>query len=248
MQWHNRVLGKFGFQIVRKHKVNEPFEAHLGEILDRNAIDCVLDVGANIGQFGSMLRTIGYRGRIISFEPARYAFAELKLKCNSDPEWRAFRYALGASDETREMNVAASSVFSSLHRANHYGKRRFSSAVSLAGTEEIQLRRLNTCWPELFKAQDNPRVFLKMDTQGYDLEVLRGAADALKFVHGIQTEVSLKPIYAGSPSAIDTLIELANHSYEITGIHPLTRDKTTLALIEFDCIAVRSADINGIAW
>jgi FkbM family methyltransferase len=48
------------------------------DFIENRGINLVLDVGANVGQFGLSLRNRGYAGQIMSFEPVSDAFNELK--------------------------------------------------------------------------------------------------------------------------------------------------------------------------
>jgi len=82
----------------------------------------------------------------------------------------------------------------------------------------------------------NSRVFLKLDTQGYDLEVLKGAAHSLQYIHGLQSEISCKAIYQGMPAHIESLQIIDQLGYEITDIYPLAHDKQDMSLLEFDCV------------
>src|SRR5882672_4717902 len=68
---------------------------HLAAIFDRLKIDCVLDVGAHVGQYGRFLRNIGYTGHIVSFEPVRANFARLERRSERDAKWTIHRLALG---------------------------------------------------------------------------------------------------------------------------------------------------------
>lgn len=61
-------------------------------VLDRLSIDCVLDVGGDRGGYGDLLRDIGYKGWIISFEPVR-AFFEVLSKCANEFESKGFSVA-----------------------------------------------------------------------------------------------------------------------------------------------------------
>jgi FkbM family methyltransferase len=68
-------------------------------------IDCVLDVGANRGQFARHLRAIGYRGRIVSFEPNPDEFAILQRSFASDPAWSGYPIALGKGNGTLQLKI-----------------------------------------------------------------------------------------------------------------------------------------------
>ncbi len=74
-------------------------------------IDTVLDVGANVGQFGASLRSKGYRGRIVSFEPVASVFQTLAARAKADGNWEAYHCALGA--ETGEATIHVAEFLSS---------------------------------------------------------------------------------------------------------------------------------------
>ena len=64
---------------------------YLTKLLRRMSINCVIDVGANKGQFASELRAAGYRGHICSFEPVPLTFSELGARFRGDPRWDGYR-------------------------------------------------------------------------------------------------------------------------------------------------------------
>jgi len=73
--------------------------------LKRLAIDCVWDVGANVGQYGVELRLLGYNGLIISFEPDQSNFEKLKSRSKRDSKWLAMNFALGRNPEKLDLNI-----------------------------------------------------------------------------------------------------------------------------------------------
>src|SRR5262245_53556123 len=86
---------------------------HLAMIFARYGVDCVLDVGANRGQYGRELRLAGYRGRLVSFEPVEQLSRELRETVAGDATWTVQRVALGRETGTAEINVMQHDVFSS---------------------------------------------------------------------------------------------------------------------------------------
>jgi hypothetical protein len=86
------------------------------------------------------------------------------------------------------------------------------------------------------------RTYLKMDTQGFDLEVVRGAERVLPSVLGLQSEISVVPIYQQMPDYLTALATFKDLGFVLTGIYPVVRDKSTLAVTEFDCIMRRAND------
>lgn len=87
-----RGLRGFGLHVQR---YAQTLPAVRARVLSELSIDLVLDVGANRGQYASELRSMGYRGRIISFEPLPSAFAELSTTLASDPLWEGLRLVQG---------------------------------------------------------------------------------------------------------------------------------------------------------
>ena len=79
-------------------------------------INHVLDVGANVGQYASELRALGYAGKITSFEPGRFAFAVLEEASRRDDAWQAFNYGLSDVDGPLALTLSENSVSSSLQQ------------------------------------------------------------------------------------------------------------------------------------
>lgn len=170
----------------------------LRRFLSTFAVDCLFDVGANRGQYATMLRKdAGYKGLILSFEPNPDVFAELQRHAASDRLWHVFNMALSDFDGTASFNIMAADQFSSLKTPSGEQDAIFADRNKVTKTVEMQCRRLDTLLPELVAQHGFTRPFLKMDTQGHDLSVCEGAGDALAQMLGIQTELGVRPIYEG---------------------------------------------------
>jgi len=79
--------------------------------------------------------------------------------------------------------------------------------------------------------------YLKLDTQGFDLEVLKGANEFLRTIRALQTEVAVQTIYKGMPNYEEMLPSLGKHGFSWSNSFPVSHDPA-LGLIEFDCIAI----------
>ncbi len=213
-------------------------EEHLAWVLRELGVTCVLDVGANTGQFATRLRRAGYAGHIVSFEPVAHLLAELNRAAARDPHWRVLGYGLGDIDGAAEINVVPGTM-SSLLPASSFGQE-WSDKLRDAHPETIQVRRLASVYSEALAGLDAARVFLKMDTQGYDLQALRGAGDYLDEVVGLQSEVPCVAIYDGMPGMTEMLSEYEAAGFAISGIFPVTCHRPTLRVIEFDVVMVRA--------
>lgn len=212
---------------------------HVAWVLRELGINCVLDVGANTGQFGLRLRKAGYAGRIVSFEPLPHLAEQLHEHADPDPQWHVMNYALGDEETEQEMTVvAAGGKTSSLLPVSDFGKK-WSPRLEGVRKETVSIRRLENVFDEAVAGLDDPRVFLKMDTQGYDLRVFAGAGDRIKDVLGLQSEISCVPLYDGMPRMPEAVETYESAGFETTGIFPVSRDGEYLRVIEFDIIMIR---------
>jgi FkbM family methyltransferase len=201
-----RLARRLGYDLTSRKKAR-PLHAQLIAVLEHARITCVLDVGANRGQYGAMLREWGYRGRIVSFEPLAGAHAALSKRAAADPSWRvAPPMALGERDGDVEIEVSAESDMSSILPQSAL-LRRVSPSSAVIRKERVPLRRLEGIVGSYLEPAD--RSFLKIDTQGYEPQVMAGAGTLLERLSGIQLEMSLVPIYEGEREFCTQLVDLA---------------------------------------
>ncbi len=170
----------------------------LRRFLSAFAVDCVIDVGANRGQYATMLRRdAGFAGTILSFEPNPDIFAGLQRRAAADRDWHVFNIALSDFDGPASFNIMAADQFSSLKAPSDAQDAIFEGRNAVVRTVEMQCRRLDSLLPELDRAHSLTRPFLKMDTQGHDLAVCEGAGAQIDRMAGVQTELGVRPIYEG---------------------------------------------------
>ena len=210
----------------------------LKHVLEKLSINCVLDVGANRGQYGILLRRMGYRGYIVSFEPVRENYNVLKVIASQKEPWRVFPYALGADNERREINVAAESVFSSFLTPMEESQVRFRGNRVMR-KEEVEVWRLDHVLETCLKDISSPRMYLKLDTQGFDLTVMEGAQSILPRILALQVEVSLHKIYHGMHGFADSVAEFETRGFEVIDFITVNRDIDQLCALEMDCIMAR---------
>lgn len=212
----------------------------LTEIFTALEINCVIDVGANRGQYGDFLRQIGYKGRIVSFEPVSTMFKSVTEHSKNDHAWHIHNLALGAADQTLNINVMKHDDFSSLLPMSSYGSKQFEKETVVTRTEMVRVVRLDSMMDEIIEGLENPRIYLKIDTQGFDLQVLEGASDCLPLILGLQSEIALHQLYAGMPDYLTSLAKFNASGFSITSLVPVCRDES-LRVIEFDCLMVRNS-------
>jgi FkbM family methyltransferase len=214
---------------------------HLRKLFSLLNISCVIDVGANEGQFRNYLRRrCGYKGLIISFEPVRSVFNIIEKRAKHDAKWLVNNYALGAQRGSLQINVMQDSHFSSFltpatPEIDHPDIRVMNV---IKYQEEVEVRTLEGVIEELRSKFALGNIYLKMDTQGYDFEVLRGAGKSLQTISALQTEVPVKPLYEGMTTFQAAISDLAKYGFEVTGLFSVERDRL-LRVVEFDCVAIR---------
>jgi FkbM family methyltransferase len=215
---------------------------HVAWLLRELDINCVLDVGANIGQSAQRLRSEGYAGRIVSFEPVPALADQLRRTAEGDPNWSVVQCALGDADEETEIHVRPGAM-SSILPSSDFGKS-WSNRLRDAETQTISVRRLDGLFADAVAGIAEPRVYLKLDTQGYDLQAFAGAGETVKQIVGLQSEVSCVPIYDHMPRLPEQISVYEAAGFEITGMFPVTRHRATLRVIEFDVTMVRGEAVR----
>jgi len=237
MNIKNKVAQFFGYEIfnIKKHA---SLNSHLSNLINFYDIDVIIDVGANKGQFAKRIRQNGFKGRIFSFEPVQETFEILKSESKGDDKWNIYKLALGDKKETAFINVSASSDLSSILKPNDFGSLKYPK-IQPIHQEKIEVDLLDNFVKSNFL--DGNNILLKMDTQGYDLNVFRGGLNVIKSIKCILSELSLIPIYDGMPSYKVCLAEYEKHNFLISGFYPLSRNKSNMAIIEMDCILVNNA-------
>ncbi len=226
-----QLIRRSGFDLAQ-------LQPTLADLLVQRRVDVVLDVGANTGQFATGLRQWGYRGRIVSFEPLPAAYATLAAHAVADAKWTAEPYALGATDTQADLNVSDLSVFSSI-RTPLDAVRAFDSRSATVAVESVPVRRLDAVFDT--HVRPGERVFLKIDTQGYESAVLDGAEGVLDRVDGIQLELSTRALYQDEALADTMVARMAALGFVFGQIAPVVFDPAEggTVLIQFDAVFIR---------
>jgi FkbM family methyltransferase len=216
-----------------------PQRQFLRRFLKRLEIDCLLDVGANIGQYATEVRNIGYQGLIFSFEPDPDCFAKLSARSAADPSWHAFNIALGSAVGSADFNVMEVPLFNSFRAPSTADTAHFGAPNSVQKVITVRVETLADQLPELQRQFGFRRTFLKMDTQGFDVEVFRGARPVHDRIAGMQSEVSVKRLYADTPDWRSIIAEYEQAGFELAGLYAVNAELDEL--MEFDCYLRRIA-------
>ncbi len=198
----------------------------------------VFDVGANIGQYGRSLRKCGFTGRIVSFEAIPSVHARLSAVAAADGDWIvAPCCALGRASGEARINLAGNSVSSSL-LPMHEAHVQAAPDSRYMGSETVRVERLDEIARPLLPK--DPRLLLKVDTQGYEEEVLAGADLVLKTVFALQLELSVAPLYQGAPS-LRRILELCEGlGFQLYGLIPGFYEEQSGRLLQMDGLFLRN--------
>ena len=200
-------------------------------------IDLLFDVGANIGQYALSSRAEGYEGRIISFEPLSTAHCVLKETAESDNLWIIHeRCAVGAENGKIEINVAGNSYSSSILPMLQAHSNAAPQSVYV-GKDSAKIITLDSVFYDYRRAKE--RVFLKIDTQGFERAVLEGAKNCLRDIQAVQLELSLVALYQGQELYDYFFSYLKNTGFEIWSFVPGFTDPRTGRSLQFDAVFVR---------
>jgi FkbM family methyltransferase len=208
-------------------------ESILISLLKRTTPDLVIDVGANVGQYAAGIRTLGYQGRILSFEALSGIHAKLLKNSESDQLWDvAPCVALGSESATLMMNVAGNEASSSLLEMSTVHELAARESIYV-GAEAVQVVRLDD--PSIESLLTHARsILLKVDTQGYERKVLEGASSLMNRVKAIQLELSLVELYTGAPRIAEMIEYVEGLGFEIFNFAPAFKDKSQGRLLQVD--------------
>jgi FkbM family methyltransferase len=215
------------------------FDERLLAVLQRLHVDLVIDVGANTGQYARRLRTTGYGGRIVSFEPLGAAHAELSEHARGDLGWNvAPRLAIGERNGEIELKISANSVSSSTLAMlpSHIDAAPESAPCAV---ESVPMMKLDDALAPYVRGDET--VLLKIDVQGTEDRVIAGAERTLQRVVAIQAELALVPLYDDQVLMRDILEILRARGFDLADVHPAFIDPRSGRLLQLDGLFTRGS-------
>lgn len=226
------ILNKYNYDIVKLKweykfgtRTQENIEALRNEFLWLVKYDfkTIVDVGANEGQFSEKARTLFPNAAIYAFEPLPDSFQKLQTNFTGDNLFHGFKMGVGDNKSSQQIHLNESSASSSLLPMGNLHKQVFEEAQEIKSIE-INIDTLDN----LLSAQDlQLPLLLKVDVQGYEDKVLRGATNILSIAQVIIIELTFKELYNGQPLFDDIYKTLTGYGYRFYGvIEQLTNPKT----------------------
>jgi FkbM family methyltransferase len=215
------MLGKLGYAVSRTEggMGGDPF-ADMHALIRRDQ-PLILDVGANIGQSIEAFRSWFPNAYIHSFEPSPEIFARLKTKVANLPNVSCWNIALGSEPADLPLNENRMPEWSSLLPIDRaWGKVEKQTMVPVRTVDEF-------CDEHGIKQIDA----LKSDTQGFEIEVLRGAQRMLQEgrVGFVFCEVLFTPLYTGVPPFTRICDFLMERGFSLVSFYSFSYTRTGIA-------------------
>ena len=224
--------------LIRRSNVD-----HAASLLEKYDVNVVFDVGANNGQYGRNLISMGWEKRLVSFEPLSSAFTKLSANARPFPLWDVAQLGLGSRDGDAEINISGNSQSSSFREIldSHTDAAPQSAYI---GSETVRMARLDSIVDDYCDAND--RVFLKLDVQGFEKDVLQGAAASMQRVVGLQAEMAIKPLYDGETLYEDMVKYLDDLGYTMMTVAPVFADPRTGQVLQLEGTFYRQSEVHRL--
>ena len=204
-----RSLRRFGYDICSSNQRRDPFD-DMKRLAPSSPL--IFDVGANRGQTINNFRESFQNPHIHAFEPGRATFAALKKNCGSVQGVTLNNMALGSSEETRTFLENDSNTMSSFLELGSEGWG------SIAEPNTIDINTVDDyCDTRQIEKID----ILKSDTQGFDLEVLKGAERTIARggIYLIYLEIIFAELYKELPPADEIMRFLREHHFSLVALY-----------------------------
>lgn len=210
-----RLLSRQEYRKGLRHKVAAAIEHE--SIIHALPIGTLIDVGANVGQFSLLTRTLHPSALIYAFEPLATPADRFESVFRGDNSTRLYRYAAAETAGSATINISARTDSSSLLPISNLQNQIFPGTTQLT-TAEIQTCRIDDALNNV--AIVDP-LLIKLDVQGFELAALKGMPNMLDRASMVYLEVSFKELYTGQPSAHDVVAWLSSHGFRLAGANNL---------------------------
>lgn len=189
--------------------------------------DLIVDVGANRGQFSLASRHFRPNAKIIAFEPLASAAEVYRSVFTHDPKTTLHQTALGPVAGRATMQRSGSEDSSSLLPIGEMMSELYPGTEAV-GTEEVAVAPLTDFVTD---ADLSGCSMLKIDVQGFEIEVLKSAEPLLAKFDRLYVEASFVPFYDSQPLAHEVIAYLQTQGFRLAGfMNPSFHPKTGLAV------------------
>lgn len=232
----NKIIRRQIRKLIRRIGFQRRIAPDFFDVMTACNIDVVLDIGANDGDYGREIRDSGYKGLIVSFEPNPVVYSRLQKTISRDDNWIAYPFAIGDKDNISKMMLAINDTMSSLKSLTNFG---MTTGARPTGSIDVEVVRLDT-FLQNHQELLLKNIYLKIDTQGYEMEVLSGSGSFLEKIAVIQAEIALVQTYADEMDWVSVITWLRERKFEVATA--ICNSALGAQVREFDFVFVR----NGI--
>jgi FkbM family methyltransferase len=229
------VLRRAGFELQR-YDAQGSYAKRRQLLLDLLDIDTVLDVGAHAGEFGQSLRHAGYERQIVSLEPVGDLYSRLQSVAGVDSAWTCKQVAVGDRAGDTEIHISGNDGFSSSIREMAAAHEAADPSSAYVGSEKVEVTTLDQLGEEAL--DPSSRLFVKVDTQGYESEVIAGGPATLARSLVVELELGLVELYKGQALFGDLVQRMHEAGFSLTDLEPGFRDLQTGQLLQVDALFV----------
>jgi FkbM family methyltransferase len=210
-----------------------------GPALKGREFDCIIDIGANKGQFATFARNCFPQCRIVSFEPLDRPARIYNSLFRNDTRTRLVQAAVGTERGSLLIHVTAKDDSSSPLAVGKLQTQAFGTVV--IDTLEVPCGPLSDYLRDDDLGQKN---LLKVDTQGFELQVLRGAEGLLDRFSAIYCELSFMELYVGQSLASEVIAYLFHRQFSLVGVYNITSARN-FGPLQADMLFVRPQEIEA---
>lgn len=218
-----KAIWAAGYEVIWR---NEPGRNHLNDLemlMGKESIETIFDVGAHHGESALEFRGRFPKSQVYCFEPSPDSYAKLADNSKTDCKIHAFQMALGDNAGKIRINrnsaSATNSILTLTEKANQYVH---GESIRTIDTCESDISTLDMfCEKQRIQKID----LLKVDTQGYELNVLNGASAFFqtKKVRAVFLEMVWAPIYVNQSSFESIFSFFRTHRYRFAGLYGVVR-------------------------
>jgi FkbM family methyltransferase len=215
----NRILKPLTGYEISKVEFGRDLWPDVKTVLADTGIKTVFDVGANEGQSAREFLRHFPQARIISFEPTPATFQQLNRFAETHPRVTPVNKALGEKPGRAEFNENAFNQTNSMLRANPRGEEYLGTGITnLQRKIEVEMTTLDAYCQQ---AAINRIDLLKIDVQGFEPSVLKGASASLAAhkIGCVVLEIVFIPLYEHQPKVDDLNALFAEHQYDLMGFY-----------------------------
>jgi len=194
-------------------------EVMMKQLFDKYSIDLILDVGASRGQYVDSIRKMGYDKDFLCFEPVNAAFDVLNKKFLDDSNVAVVNAAVGSENCDFGINVSECDMCSSVLDVT-LAATSVEPATKTVALQPCKMYKLDYFYDVL----ENNCVAIKIDTQGFESDVILGATETLKLAKMLFVEMSLVELYEGQALFSEVVSMLEDRGFELFAVTPAFLD------------------------